>query len=67
MRRVQKKVISIQNFMENPILGVSGPYDKPPRNAPQKTAKNGHFWVFLAKIWYLNGGQKFEFIVGDAS
>ena len=53
--------------MGNPILGVSGPYDEPPRNAPPKTAKNGLFWVFLGKIGYLIGSQKFEFIVGDAS
>ena len=53
--------------MGNPILGVSGPYDEPLRNAPPKTAKNGLFWVFFAKIWYLIGSQKFEFIVGDAS
>ena len=53
--------------MGNPILGVLGPYDEPPRNAPQKTAKNDRFWVFLAKIWYSNRSQKFEFIVGDAS
>ena len=43
------------------------PYDGPFRNGPQKTPKNGYFWVFLAKIWYLDGGPESEFIVGDAS
>ena len=43
------------------------PYAGAFRNGPQKTPKNGYFWVFLAKIWYLNGGQVFNFIVGDTS
>ena len=43
------------------------PYAGPFRNGPQKTPKNGYFWVFLPKIWYLNRGQVFNFIVGDTS
>ena len=35
--------------------------------APKKHPKMAIFWEFLAKIWYLNGGQDFKFIVGDAS
>ena len=43
------------------------PYAGAFRNGPKKTPKNGYFWVFLAKILYLNGGQVFEFIVGYIS
>ena len=67
MRRVQKKVISTQNFMGNPILGVSGPYDEPLKNAPQKTAKNGHFWVFLTSKLYFMRSERFQNGAGKCS
>ena len=48
-------------------MGVSGPYEGAFRNGPQKTVKNGLFWVFFVKIFILMRSQHLKFVGGNSS
>ena len=53
--------------MGNPLPGVWGLYKGAPRNAPKKTAKNGHFWVFLTSKSYFMRSERFQNGAGKSS
>ena len=65
--RCPKKVDFVQNCMRNSFFKVSGPYKAAFRNAPKKTAKNGHFWVFLEKISTSMRSQNLKLVIRYSS